>query len=234
MNDVPNQVVLIDRAIHASAVQHLEMLAATRVEGAGDARRGQAERWTVARILLALLGDADQREPLSLVHRDRPDFMLRIAERAIGIEITRAISENLANTYRHESGTIDLSLPDLRWGAATKSWSELQPALAGAGEGFIDDEVTQEWLCGVIGCIQAKREKDWLGTFDERWLFVYQDLGLPMVDDEELPGLARGISRASFERVCVLSDHHVVDLAADGVRLFSVSDASRASLPRTR
>ncbi|MBY0420309.1 MAG: hypothetical protein K2W88_19835, partial [Pararheinheimera sp.] len=56
-------------------------------------KKDQAERYSIAH-LLASLPSEEIAYPIRLTHQDRPDFVLHMAEREIGIEHIEAVPEN--------------------------------------------------------------------------------------------------------------------------------------------
>ena len=170
--------------------------------------------------MLALLDDGVvSAQRLSLRQRERPDFELAADSQTAGIEVTRAISPNLANAYRNSDGMIGPSHPELRPGARPQRWAELKSTLGGIGPGWDGDEVERDWLYGIGERVADKRGKTWDGNFHRRWLFIYEDLGGIGVDHDELVEPLSRIDRGDFDRVAILSGDRVVDHSSDGVRL---------------
>lgn len=220
-----DEVTLVKDQRFEAALEDLRALAAIRVEGSGHHRGRLGERWTVARILLTLLEQrAVTTGRLSLVQRERPDFKLQLDTKGIGVEITRAISPNLANAFKNHQGMFGLSHPELRPGAPPQRWRDLEPTLEGLGPGWLGDAVERDWLCGIEIGINDKSGKTWDGDFDERWLFIYEDLGLMAVNHDEVLEPMSRLGRGGFDRVAVLTSGHVVDHGSQGVRLLTTPD----------
>ncbi len=182
-------------------------------------------------MLLALLEGTEGNNRVSLAQRERPDFQLQLDIRTIGVEVTRAISPNLANAFKHHAGMLGLSHPELRPDAPAQRWQNLEPALQGLGPGWIGDAVEREWLHGIKSRIDDKSRKTWDGDFDERWLFIYQDFGLIDVHHDEVLEPMSCMGRGGFDRVAVLSSGHVVDHGVEGVVLLNAPEIETAGLP---
>lgn len=89
----------MEELMAGSAQELVALLAATDISvppRTRGRRSRHVERYSVA-LLLATLADRELGYPLSLVHRDRPDYQLEMDGRRIGVEHTEAVPENEAH-----------------------------------------------------------------------------------------------------------------------------------------
>jgi hypothetical protein len=181
------------------------------VPGRADRRdsahgKAQRERWTVCRLLSTLAHAEKITYPVSLHHRDRPDFALRFAESGIGVEITEAIPENFSaycTLAAREFPDAILDIGHFRPGSPKLSANEMRALLRSnklTSEGWSGDSVEREWAQHMSSAICKKykslSEAD-LSKFEERWLSIYDNLPLPSVHIET----AISYLRASFQDV---------------------------------
>jgi hypothetical protein len=148
------------------------------------------EAWTICR-LLSTLGKANRLAfPVSVIHRDRPDFLLETPNAAIGVEVTEAISQQ----YAAYSALAEREFPDVflepahfRWGApalTTDQMRELlrQPQLT--SDGWAGERPEQEWALFIQSVVDTKLAKlappDFV-KFHQTWLSVYDNLPLPHI-----------------------------------------------------
>ena len=68
------------------------------------------ETWSICRLLATLAKHNRIKFPIQLTKRERPDFLLKSADRYIGIEVTEAINEEYAKATTlpeaYEDGTV--------------------------------------------------------------------------------------------------------------------------------
>jgi hypothetical protein len=171
-----------------SVLQNTEIGVPLRTEG----RKTQhTEMWTICR-LLATLGKNDQiLFPVSLEHRDRPDFLVTAGSWRIGVEITEAVSQEYAAycaIAEREFPNAILQPSYFRWGAPKMTLEEMRQALRQTqilSEPWVGDRPEQEWALFMQSVLTAKLEKlakPQFSKFDENWLAIYDNLPLPNVD----------------------------------------------------
>lgn len=108
------------------------------------------ETWTICRLLSTLAKTGHLVFPVSLSHRDRPDFLLQTGKTKIGVEVTEAISQQYAAycaLAEREFPNAFLEPAHFRWGApqlTTEQMRELlrQPQLT--SDGWAGDRPEQE------------------------------------------------------------------------------------------
>ena len=110
-----------------------------------------AESWTICRML-STLGDCGHLDyPLSLKHRDRPDFLLQSGAVEIGIEATEAVSEQ----YAAYSALAEREFPEalrepahFKLGAPKRTLKEMREILRRGkltAEPWAGDQPEKEW-----------------------------------------------------------------------------------------
>jgi hypothetical protein len=143
--------------------------------------------------LLATLVTADRVEyPASVVHRDKPDFLLRFAGHDIGLEFTEAVAKEEAEidalAYRMNKSVVlftDQFKKDMprRTAAQRRQIIESPPR---GGPGWGDDRGVPQWVEWMVSFIQKKTRDLAKPDFDryaENWLLVYDNLPVPFAQD---------------------------------------------------
>ena len=156
-----------------------------------DGRKTEhCERWSICRFLATFAHTDLIGFPLSIDHRDRPDFLMNVGSSTIGVEITEAVSENAAATdaYREHNG-IDGPFPMVRHHpeedrlrgselAEAASTREFGPAWAGNAS-------EREWVEAMRAFIRRKVDKSDKPGFDKyskNWLLIYDCWSVPALD----------------------------------------------------
>jgi len=192
----------------------------------------EIEKHDVFQLLTVLADSGAFGYPITLEKRERPDFRLITANRQIGIEHTRSVSENEAhkNALRKKGYGPDtwyispVPLKELR-----KSKKELivQIEQNDPGDGWEGDSPEIQWAEAMISSAKDKSisaVKAGFQRFEEDWLLIRDQwsLGAPdirkacalLANATDLPTILR-----EFKRVFVLSGRFVCDVSAEGVRL---------------
>jgi hypothetical protein len=148
------------------------------------------ERWSICRFLASFSDSELLSFPLSLVHRDKPDFLLEFGQRKVGIEATEAVPENDAaiDAYR-ENKEIDglFFLKRHLPGDAKLRGADLKQEASSDDPGNVwgGDSVEREWAGAmksfVIGKV-AKSKKPDFDLFEKNWLLMYDNWPLPALD----------------------------------------------------
>lgn len=149
-----------------------------------------AEIWTICRLLSTLAHAQRLSFPVSLRHRDRPDFLIATRETKVGVEVTEAISEQ----YAAYSALAEREFPDallepghFHWDAPKLSVEEMRKLLRQtqlSAEPWMGDRPEREWALFIQSVVDAKLTKlAGLGfeKFDLNWLSIYDNLPLPNV-----------------------------------------------------
>ena len=137
-----------DSALLRSALQSIDITVPLRTEGR---KTGHTERWIICRLLSTLDKEQRLRFPLSVRHRDKPDFAVVHDSFNVGVEATEAISQQ----YAAYSALAEREFPDVllepghfRWGSPKRSPDEMRELL---GRGrltaspWVGDRPEREW-----------------------------------------------------------------------------------------
>lgn len=147
------------------------------------------ERYAIAHLLATLPANRFD-FPLAVFHRDKPDIVIQTASCTIGVEYTEAVPENLAHAdvLRERTGG-----PDTYWaghhtpGEPKKTAKRLLRDIQAnePGDGWYGRQVEAEWVAAMAYCAESKIQKAAAADFDlfdENWLLIYDNWGLPNVD----------------------------------------------------
>lgn len=172
--------------------------------------------------LLATLSPHYFKFPIELVHRERPDFLLRTRGRTIGIEHVEVVPQNEAwmAKLREEGHGPDVHfLRHAAVGETVKPRAETIREIEAddSGDGWVGDSAEKEWAEAVAHHALAKVERasqPGIETLDETWLLMYDNWPLPAVDPRKAAAyfLARDEAAAvleRFERVLVMDDQRL-------------------------
>lgn len=148
------------------------------------------ETWTICRLLSTLADSMHVSYPVSVNHRDRPDFLIRAGNTNIGVEVTEAISEQYAAycaLAEREFPDVFLEPAHFRWGVPRLTTDEMRDLLRQSqlsAEAWVGDRPEQEWAYFIQSVVDAKLKKlshPDFSKFDQNWLSIYDNLPLPNV-----------------------------------------------------
>lgn len=198
----------IDREELCVELQRIKIRVPPRTEGR---ETEHTEIWTICR-LLATMANCDRiLYPLTLHHRDKPDFFVRTGDTEIGVEITEAVHENLARyqalaAKEFPSAFLDLGLSYFRPGARKMSREKMRELLHQnrlTSEGWVGDSAEREWADFMLGVVDDKLERltqvDF-HKFDRNWLSVYDNLHKPNIDLGKAIGFLRPLLQDHWQR----------------------------------
>lgn len=150
----------------------------------GEGRKSEhCERWSICHFLASMSESEKLSYPLHIVKRPQnnsPDYQLIMGKINIGIEVTEAIPEDLAQfEAKNQNVIIDLSLfkPDMK----PKSTKELR-SIANSkthGEGWDGEEQEIDWAKTIYKSIDKKTNKlkePHFEKFTHNWLLIYDNL----------------------------------------------------------
>lgn len=167
------------------------------------------ERWSISKFLATYGHTRFVRYPLLLEKRERPDYRMSSRDLVVGIEITEAVSEDMAriDAMRHDEDEVvclDVSL--FRPGTPRRSTRELRTILEASrnaekadadedgfdpaqtrpmGPGWAGDGVERDWAEVMHKVIETKvtsMQKPGYARFDETWLLVYDNWSFPILN----------------------------------------------------
>lgn len=175
--------------------------------------------------------------PVQVVHRDRPDFLLRTATHQIGVEVTEAVSENTASMDKLRESEPDLT------GSKDDDPQFYFPRKAVLGEKRIYAAVlrdmirannpgsdwvgdgAKEWAEAMAHVVTSKVEKankPGFKSFTQNWLLIYDNWDEPGrrrdLADESLLHMLREISIfPTFDRVLVMDGRELASFTVEGI-----------------
>lgn len=162
----------------------------THVPARSEGRRNHhVERYSIAH-LLATLPVERFLFPLTLVHRDKPDFLLTMSDGDVGIEHTEAVPVNVARAQvmrERGLGSEVYFIPHVQPGEPRKEAEELRREIEAddAGGGWYGDSPEREWAEAIAHCVGEKLPKamaDGFARYAVNWLIIYDNWPLPMID----------------------------------------------------
>lgn len=187
-------------------------------------RSSQVERYCIAHLLATLPAERLS-FPLTLTHRDRPDFLLAMSAGGdVGIEHTEAVPENVARAQvlRGNGAGPDVYLiPRATPGEPRKTAAELRCEIEADAPGgaWVGDSTEREWAKAMAHCVKEKLPKaivDGFVRYRANWLIVYDNWPLPSVDYAKAakylaPLLRETDAYAVFDAIFVHDDSYMCE-----------------------
>jgi hypothetical protein len=170
-----------------ATLKRVELTVPARTDGRTT---GHTETWTICHLLSTLAKAQRLAFPVSVTHRDRPDFLLQTPNIAIGVEVTEAIPQQYAAyaaLAEREFPNVFLEPAHFHWGAPELTTEQLrgllrQPQLT--SDGWAGDRPEQEWahfIQSVVDTKLAKLAHPDFRKYRRTWLSVYDNLPLPHI-----------------------------------------------------
>lgn len=182
----------------------------------------QCERWSICRFLSTYAETGLLEYPLKIAKRERPDFLLTLPSRRVGVEITEAVPPDWARAdARREKLNLEnlVFLHRFRPGEPRRSRGEIDAIARGAsrGEGWAGDAPEREWADAMLHFAHDKAAtfaKPGYEQFENNWLLIYDNWPLPAVDYPKAASyLAQQIvslrTPLSFDRIFVVCEHSI-------------------------
>lgn len=182
----------------------------------------QCERWSICRFLSTYAETDLLGYPLQIEKCERPDFLLSLPSRQVGIEITEAVPADWAwADARREKLNYDklVFLQRFRPGEPQRSREEIDAIARGAsrGDGWAGDAPEREWADVMLHFAHDKAAtfvKPGYKQFKNNWLLIYDNWPLPAVDDPKAASyLAQRIASLDmplpFDRIFVECEHSI-------------------------
>lgn len=212
-----------------------------RVPHTPDGRESQhREQYLMARVLATLAEEPDIRYPVNLLHREKPDFALRLSDCCVGVECVEAVSEE----WKHIAAIRDEEFPGalvfppmLKPGHRVFSKSERGDIASGqmAGPPWVGNMAERQWAHAIAYFVAKKTRKLRAGNysdFQRHWLLVQDEWRVPVYEEEDkleaaqlcVPLLKESLGGLSFERIYVSSGSYVIRLAPGPVDIQPVRD----------
>lgn len=190
MIGVPPMLNAKSKSELSTLLANLDISVPPRSEGR---TKEHTERYAIS-FLLSTLNDCGRVNfPMSLIRRERPDFLLSVNGLKIGIEHTEAISQNEAqkDVLRDKIECSDVHfLSHAIPGEPKRSSKTLIEEILNdeAGEGWHGDAVEREWASAMSYSAKTKLTKvvkPGFERFQHDWLIIYDNWHLPALKLEE-------------------------------------------------
>ena len=228
MKRIQSKVILHSKGI-ADFRGHVRSLSGV-VPARGKGRTADhTELYSLALLLGNPVIESELSFPVEVIHRDRPDFLVRMPNREIGIEHVEAVSQNEAmiaslreEGYGPECHFIRRSVPGEPVLTREQAIQEIEADKPGPA--WCGDSPEREWAEAMAYFVKQKLErmrKPGFKTFDENWLLVYDNWRVPAPDASESLAafLARTDAsslRTAVDRLYVVDDQTLWELSRDG------------------
>jgi hypothetical protein len=209
----------------------------TSITGRTEGRnKKHTERYSIAYLLSTLAKNDLITYPIRLIHRERPDFLLFMNDKKIGIEHTEAISQNEAHRrYLRQIGCEQKTIlifhtkPDER----KKNRKELEEEMRNydGGDGF-GDMRRQDWADAMFYTLGKKIsifKKEGFEKFDENWLIIYDNWQIPCINLEEVSPflmdlICKNDALKEFSRVFVKRYRQICEFSTAGFTIHEIND----------
>jgi hypothetical protein len=207
-------------------VNNLEIVVPPRGKGR---TADHTELYSLALLLRSPAVREDLAFPLEVIHRDRPDFLIRMPNREIGIEHVEAVSQNEAliaslreEGYGPECHFIRRSIPGEPLLTREEAIREIEADKPGPA--WCGNSPEREWAEAMAYFVNRKIErmqKPGFETFDESWLLVYDNWRVPATDPYKSLAAFLAHTDASFlrtavNRIYIVDDKHLWELSGGG------------------
>lgn len=187
-------------------------------------KSSQVERYCIAHLLATLPAERLS-FPLTLTHRDRPDFLLTMLDDGdVGIEHTEAVPENVARAQvlrERGAGPDVYFITHATPGEPRKTAAELRSEIEtdAPGGAWVGDSPEREWAAAIAHYAKEKLPKvtaDGFARYPTNWLVVYDNWPLPAVDYTKAatylaPLLKKMGAFAVFDAIFVHDDSHMCE-----------------------
>lgn len=198
----------------------------------------QVEKWIMYRALSTLCANGLLEYPLSLIKRERPDFLLLCAGKMIGCEVTEAVNGEYLKAKSLSEAAKENSIVDVskfKWGIPKRSLEALREIASKdklTGTGWMGNSVEIEFSQLVFDVAIRKSEtlnKPGFGKFQSNYLLIYCNQPLPILDIEEgseicHKQLASYWSDITFDQILVEKGDNIVVFTSTHYRVFKLSD----------
>jgi hypothetical protein len=139
--------------------------------------------------LLSCLARLDKFQPSSIDHKDKPDFIISNAGKNIGVETTRAVSQEMVRARKlhfSECPNLWIDVTHLKDRELRRSNKELLASMTNPlPQWKKSKESALEWKNKIAKVLRSKRKKynriDFQ-KFDKNWLLITDDPPLPASD----------------------------------------------------
>lgn len=198
----------------------------------------QVERWVMYRAIATLLENNGIEYPISLLKRERPDYLLQSGIKKIGCEITEAINEDYLKAQSLTDASqnkfvVDVSL--FKWDTPKRNLVELREIASRdklTGFGWASNSVEREYakiICDVAQAKTIKMAKTGYERFCENYLLIYCNQSLPVLDISEgaafcFESLGNYWSPSSFDKILVEKGNNIAVYSKDKYQVLPLND----------
>jgi hypothetical protein len=173
--------------------------------------------------------------PISVQHSDRPDFVLKMGGKKIGIEHTEAISEDEAyysalreKGYGPEVYSLRRLQPGQKPTSRKEAINEIESDLN--GDVWEGDQPEYEWANAMAHFVNVKTKKlaqEGFNKYSENWLLIYDNWPVPKVDRDKSIKYLRNIlmkKSSPFDFVFILNDHFFCSISSSKSESYPLND----------
>lgn len=206
------------------------------VPGRAEGRtKDHTERYSMARLMSAV--GSELAFPLTVVHHDRPDFIVTCPETRIGVEHTEVVPENVAHgSFLREKGHGPdvYFLPRAELAEPRKTAEQLKAEIIRdePSGGWYGNAPERETAAAIVAFAQAKllaAQKPGFEKCESNWLLMYNNWPAPNPDSAEVATTAQaGMAAAGvfevFDRVFVICSGSLLALDVTGSRVLALVD----------
>lgn len=189
-----------------AALERLDISVPGRISGRTTEH---TERWIMARLLATLVPEGCLEFPISVTHRDRPDFLLQSPNAQTGVEASEAISEQYAAycaLAEREFPEVFLEPAHFRWGQPDMSAEEMRELLRQSQlstDGWSGRSAEREWALFLKSVIDAKLRKlanPGFCKFRRNWLAIYDNLPMPNINLERAISMLKPLLKCIWSK----------------------------------
>lgn len=216
--------MMIEDTATVHDMQDLKALCAAIANGELFSTHHPDEQQTVATIMPTMCERSGYAFPLTIVHQDKPDFLLHFSDHSVGLEVTRFFAPALAHATA-TANRLHMPFTPTRFGfdSPKRSKYQMELAIAASPVGLTDWNpiFDQRNVDQVLAIIEGKKQKILSGgpaIADEHWLLIDErhrmcEIQLDFVVNQSFRHLVAHWSKARhFSRVLILSGSVLVDL----------------------
>jgi hypothetical protein len=195
-----------------AALESTDISVPARTEGR---ETHHTERYVVCRLLSTLANQGMIQYPLSIIHRDRPDFALQMGPTQIGLEVTEAIPTKFAND------------------AAVSARKSPGRCLHSPGGGWIGNAAEGCWAKYMVYVVESKLVKlanKEFQKFQRNWLMIYDNLPIPSIvlaeaeQNLQLSLAPLWQSVPAFDTIFIEREQKIVQINSQEIQHYKIND----------
>ncbi|HET9836374.1 MAG TPA: hypothetical protein VFP88_08540 [Rhodanobacteraceae bacterium] len=186
----------------------------------------QVETYSIVRLLGSLSYSVDD-FPLQLTKRERPDFLVELGMRSIGVEHTEATTENAAKEAFLRSkghGPNIYSVHPMAIGEQRKTSSQLIVEIEAdrPSPPWVGDSAEKGWATAMAHFVAKKiatTHRSGYQLFEENWLLIYDSWNAPSLNHHRglaklIPLLQEAGAWKTFSKIFILDESLLLDISA--------------------